>query len=185
MRIGIDIDGILNYCYDYMIECGIKEGLTVKNPKGDDFDSIYEITAQARNYIWDKYFIPLVSEGKVQKHASDVINRLKENGNLIYIITARYNQGPIETLTKEWLKRNNIPFDKFYYRCNDKLKVCLEEKVDIMIDDTVCHILSISPFIPVICINTPYNEDIAGNNIHHAKNWLEIENIINNIKNEK
>ena len=33
------------------------------------------------------------------------------------------------------LEENNIIFDKYYWKIDDKLEVCKNEKVDIMIDD--------------------------------------------------
>lgn len=33
------------------------------------------------------------------------------------------------------LEENNIDFDKYYWRIDDKLEVCKNENVDIMIDD--------------------------------------------------
>ncbi len=33
------------------------------------------------------------------------------------------------------LEENNIKFDKYYWKVEDKLEICKKEKVDIMIDD--------------------------------------------------
>ena len=68
----------------------------------------------------------------------DTIKKLKEEGNNIYIITARYEQDGIESvegLTEEWLKKNKIEYDRLLINSSDKLKIAREYNIDVFIDD--------------------------------------------------
>ena len=65
-----------------------------------------------------------------------VYRLLKEQGHEFVAITAR--GGFIEKMKDDAirvLKENNIEFDKYYWKMNDKLETCQKENVDIMIDD--------------------------------------------------
>ena len=67
-----------------------------------------------------------------------VVQKLKEEGNNIYIITARYEQDGIESvegLTEEWLKKNKIEYDRLLINSSDKLKIAREYNIDVFIDD--------------------------------------------------
>ena len=65
-----------------------------------------------------------------------VYNLLKNQGHEFVVITAR--GGLVKEMKDDairLLKENNINFDKYYWNVKDKLEVCKNEKVDIMIDD--------------------------------------------------
>ena len=67
--------------------------------------------------------------------------RLKEQGHTFIVITARgltpdgKFMKEMEDNARELLNKNGIVFDKYYWKQKDKLNVCLEENIDVMIDD--------------------------------------------------
>lgn len=65
-----------------------------------------------------------------------IFNLLKEQGHEFVVITAR--GGFVKEMKDDairLLEENNIKFDKYYWNVEDKLEICKNEKVDIMIDD--------------------------------------------------
>lgn len=65
-----------------------------------------------------------------------IYNLLKEQEHEFIVITAR--GGFIKEMKNDairLLNENNIKFDKYYWKVEDKLEICKKENVDIMIDD--------------------------------------------------
>ena len=65
-----------------------------------------------------------------------VYNLLKNQGHEFIVITARggfLNEMKDDAI--RLLDENDIKFDKYYWRVKDKLEICQNEQVDIMIDD--------------------------------------------------
>ena len=111
----------------------------------------------------------------------EVIDKLKENGFEIYIITARFltDKNTIEgekmrNIVKNWLKQNNIHYDKIIFSPEDKLEICKKNNIDIMIEDKVENINNISKEIPVICFNASYNKSCTSYNIYRAYSWYDV-----------
>lgn len=193
MNIGIDIDGVLTDLEKFMIEYGTKfcleESLEI-NIKKISYDEreTFNWSQEQADKFWDKYFTGYVINEPQRKFASEVINKLREQGNKIYIITARNEYGlskeyygKVQELTKEWLKKQNITYDKLIFaRDEEKILRCMENNIDVMIEDSPKNIKDISRKINVIKFNCKYNEGIEGTNIVNAYSWCHIFNIIKN-----
>ena len=92
----------------------------------------------------------------------------------------------MEELTKEWLRKNNIIYDKLIFAGNkEKLQQCMDNNVDIMIEDSPDNIINISSKIPVIKYYCRYNKDIQGKNIITGYSWYHIYDIIKNYQRDK
>ena len=117
--------------------------------------------------------------------------KLRKEENKIYIITARDESGmppeyygKMQILTKEWLKNQNIEFDKLIFaKDSEKLNYCIENNIDIMIEDSPSNIKDISTKIKVIKFDCQYNKEINEKNIITAYSWYHIYDIINKLKN--
>mgnify|MGYP003291677069 CR=1 FL=1 len=189
MNIGIDIDGVLtNYERD-AIDYGTKMSVEEKWPIDIDVSKYLEINAfkwnkeQAQKFV-DKYFVKYLKETPVRAFAPEVIERLKHEGNKIYLITARHDEempqeyyGEIQDLTKQWLKKQNIKYDEIIFKKN-KLQPCIENKIDIMIEDSPQNIEDLSKQIKVIKFDCQYNKDVNNENIITAYSWYHIYKII-------
>lgn len=185
MRIGIDIDGVLTdlarfvsdygikFCHENNIEYKIKD------------DSYYEsealgISLENAEKFWNKYLPYYATEYEPRKFASEVIKKLKEN-NEIYIITARNEEGlpkevygKMQEFVKEWLEKNHIEYDKLIFTVGSKLPYCLENNIDIMVEDSPRNLTEISTKIPVLCFDNPYNKNVEGENITRVYSWYDI-----------
>ena len=79
----------------------------------------------------------------------------------------------------DWLEQENIIYDKIVFAPEDKLQICLENNIDVMIEDKVANIEKISTRLPVICFHAGYNKHCENDNIYRAYTWYDIYNLIN------
>ncbi len=110
--------------------------------------------------------------------AKMILKKLKEEGNDLYIITARgiHNEQIIE-ITKNIFKETGMDiFTKCYWSILDKAKVCKDENIDIMIDDSKYNCESIANAgIKTIYMKDAPSYDIIDNpNVVTLYNWGEV-----------
>ena len=88
-------------------------------------------------------------------------------------------EGKMQELTKKWLLDNNIKYKKLIFTDDtNKLKNCIENNIDVMVEDSPINIKNISQKIKVIKFDCQYNKDINGKNILTAYSWYHIYDII-------
>ena len=192
MNIGIDIDGVLldleRFAIDYGTKFCIEENLNLKINIQEYWEGLkFNWTEEQENKFWNKYIIKYFKQYQPREFASEIIKKLKKEGNKIYIITARNEEGlpqeeygKSQEITKTWLNENNIEYDKLIFTPDsEKLEQCLKNNVEIMIEDSPTNIKNISEKIPVIKYNCSYNENILGKNIITTYSWYQIYDIIN------
>ena len=191
MRIGIDLDGVITNIAQFVADYGTKfcyDNKIKYNLKPDEYDEskalgiTYEITEK----FWNRYLPYYVTKYSPREFAKEVIDTLRKD-NEIYIITARNEDGLpkeqygfMQTMVKNWFKENEISYDKLIFTQGSKLPYCLENKIDIMIEDSPRNIKEISTKIPVLCFDNSYNKELKGNNITRVYSWYDILNKIKN-----
>lgn len=197
MRIGIDIDGVLTDIEQWQLDYGSKfyfekYGKEIQNNEGYETTEIFKVDSKLDDEFWTEYFKDYSINVDVRKLASEVIKKLKQDGNEIYIITARgsflshsanvmlFEEN--KSIVLEWLRKNEIEYDKIIFSPEDKLSICLENNIDVMIEDKVDNINKISTRIPVICFHAGYNKNCKGNNIFRCYSWYDIYSKISSIK---
>lgn len=197
MRIGIDIDGVLTDIEQWQLDYGSKfyfekYGKEIQNNEGYETTEIFKVDSKLDDEFWTEYFKDYSINVDVRKLASEVIKKLKQDGNEIYIITARgsflshsANVMLFEENKKivlEWLRKNEIEYDKIIFSPEDKLSICLENNIDVIIEDKPANINKISTRIPVICFHAGYNKNCMGDNIIRCYSWYDIYSKISSIK---
>ena len=186
MRIGIDIDGVLTDIEKWQLDVGSKYfyekyGKALINPDSYDTKEMFGIEENLDNGFWEKHLFEYATKEPARKFAGEVISKLKQDGNEIYIITARFLANidndlgeKMRNIVKKWLEQYKIYYDKIIFSPDDKVEVCKENKIDIMIEDSPKNIMQISSHIPVICYNARYNQKCAGENIIRCHSWYDI-----------
>jgi len=193
MRIGIDIDGGLTDIEQWQLDVGgkffSKFNKSVENKDGYEITEIFNVSKELDNQFWNEYLYEYATEEPSRKYANEVIEKLKDEGNEIYIVTARYLTNTNTTAGKKmreivinWLKEQKIYYDEIIFSPEDKKENCKKYNIDIMIEDKVDNINKISSIIPVICFHAGYNKECNGNNIYRVYNWYDIYNLINDGK---
>lgn len=197
MIIGIDIDNVISNFNEELLKEFLIHNEELGYNKKYNKDADY-ITRGMFNWGEDevKSFYHnnierIVKNLKVKDGAKEYIDKLIADGHIIYIITGRDNGEYSDpyNMTKKWLDDNFINYDKLIltnaYK-NDKhgkTEKCIENKIDIMIDDSV-HICQdcIENNITTLLMDTPYNKKV---DIPRVYNWEEIYEFISNYKREK
>ena len=195
MKIGIDIDNTLTEvqeelnkaAFEYAISLGKKID-NYDNPmediknNGDTYRKKFQFTYEELKYFLKNIQENITNNAIPRENAKEVIDKLKKDGNEIYIITARdseFHDDPYK-YSKDWLDKNKIYYDKLIVNAREKSSVCEKEKIDLFIDDQPNNCLSVSNIgIQTIMItNEIYNYD----KIKQLKNWNEIYSYINEME---
>lgn len=195
MRIGIDIDGVLTDIERFMIDYGtkfcfdnnIKESITL-----GEYDDTKMFNCNEEEVIgfWRSYVIDYFQNYEVRDLAKEILDKLKEEGHEIYIITARNDYGvppeyigKIGEITKNWLDKNQIPYDKLIFTEGSKLPYCVGNYIDVMVEDSPDNIKEISSKVPVLCYNNYWNHKISENkNITRVYSWYQVYEKLKNMK---
>lgn len=193
MRIGVDIDGVLTDEHRFIIDYGTKflndEGIEY-TLHDDIYDNrkIFEINESQYDAFWRKYLVYYSENILIRPFASEVIKKLKQENNEVYIITSRsfttyeneYRQ-KMQNIVKNWLEKNNVVYDKIIFSTN-KADICKKMNIDVMVEDKPENILSISKIIPVICYDHSYNKGLFDENIIRSYSWYDIYKKIREIQ---
>lgn len=182
MKIGIDIDNTITntlpilkkYCKEYN-DTVIKRGLEMHE---DGFASynLYDWTQEENMDFCVKYLEEVVLQAEVKENAKEIIKKLKDEGHHINIISSRaipMFKTPYET-TEKFLNEKGIVYDKLLVGKIEKKSSCIENELDVLIEDEVHYINEMAEFIPVIVFDEHYNKQCVGNNIIRVNSWLEI-----------
>jgi uncharacterized HAD superfamily protein len=178
-NIGIDIDGCLNNLSkaiqyilkrDFDIEVDLKQYSMLEAAGITNEEDIMN--------FWETYNEELLDIISVEDNAKKVLSLLQYNNCNLHILTARdYN---VASLTEEWIKKQEIPYDTLNFNCGDKGYACQWKNCDVMIDDKWSNILDIKEKgIEPILFTRPYNKNVNDNNIKRVNNWNEIYKYIN------
>ena len=185
MRIGIDIDNCISNFDDTLLKEYLKHdkklrntGIINKNPeyfrKG-----MFDWTEEEESNFYHANIENFAKKLKPIEDSPYYIKKLKEDGNEIYIITGRNNgeyENPLK-ITEEWLKKYDIVYDQLIltdaYDKHAKTQICLENKIDLMIEDSIKISLDlINNGIKVFTMNTRYNQ--KEKNLDRVSKWKEI-----------
>lgn len=196
MRIAFDCDGVLTNLEKYQLEYGKKHFKDCNdiNVKGYDIVDIFHCSKEEREKFWTKYIWKYCLEEKPRENIAATIRKLKSEGNEIYIITGRAHtteQNTTGALFRKmliyWLKKENIPYDKIVFcseedSATDKYDACLENKIDVIIDDKRENIEALRKITNVICFDASYNIDCSFEDVPRVKNSDQIYNCIRKIQ---
>ena len=198
MNIGIDIDDtisetfetLLPYSQKYTIEDLKKESkIYIKDEHANHFYIVYMNDWNEKEAVefWNKYYSEILRKVNIKKFASEVINKLKEEGHKIYLITARWDipNDNIQEITKQWLIENNVEYDELIINASDKLKLIKEKNIDIFIDDSFnnCKSIAENSNAKVYMMTSRVNGSFEDKNIKRVYSWPEVYDLINREEN--
>ena len=178
MRIGIDIDDTITNTQAKIDELALKDGFKIYDRTKHWFYDRYNQSMDVDEAFLRKHVIEMMKEATIKDGVSEYISKLKEDGHQIYIVTARstYYDSTIPDITIEYLEKNNVKYDKIILACRDKAMVCLDNRIDILVDDSIENITNVEEVgIKTITLDNEYNKEIKTT---RAKNWKEVYEII-------
>lgn len=189
MVIGLDIDDTITDTFGVMF--GYAQKYTIEElGKSGKIDYSKKLTNH--NYIqalhnWNedeeidffrKYYKPICEKTEPFPFAVDTINRLKEEGHKIVLITARWDfeDTDVRKLTEEWIKKQNISYDKLVVNANTKLEAAMENNIDIFVDDSFENCVQVSKGgIKTFIMDTRCNKGLEDDNIKRVFSWPDLE----------
>lgn len=186
MRIGVDIDGVLNDIGEWHYSCGFKFCIENHidrgfNPYKYMMEEQFGLTDEENYKFWKEYIFDLMVSIPTRPYAGKVLNLLKDMGHEIVILTARDNRyltnqyaNTMNFYVEEWLNKNSIPYDEIIAGPGSKKDKCIKNKLDIMIEDKASNVEKISEIIPVLCFDAPYNLDVKKDNVTRVYSWYQI-----------
>lgn len=188
MRIGVDIDGVLNDVGEWHYSCGFKFCIENNINRGFDpykymIEEQFFLTEKENYQFWKEYIFDLMVSIPTRPYAGKVLSLLKEMGHEIVILTARDNRfltnqyaNTMDFYVEEWLNKNSIPYDEIIAGPGSKKDKCIKNKLDIMIEDKASNVEKISDIIPVLCFDAPYNLHVNKDNVTRVYSWYQIYN---------
>ncbi len=193
MKIGIDLDGVI---FDseklFRIQAELYDLLELKKNSIKDnreikFQDRFKWTKEEEKVFIQKYQTKIVKEAPFMPGAKEVVNMLKNDGHELIIITARGTMAKEHIdITKKVLKENNMDFfSKYYWSTEEKEKVCLKEKIDLMIDDSniKCKAVSEKGIKTIYFKDSPNFEMKENEYLKILYNWGEIYRYIKEAEN--
>ena len=194
MRIGIDIDNVISNFNEELLKEYIKHDKELRNTGIINKNvfcryGMFDWSESEESEFYKNNIERIAKNLKVKDGAKEYIDKLIEEGHYICIITGR-NNGEYNdpyNMTKTWLDNNLIKYDKLIltdaYKKDEKAIKCLENNIDIMIDDSVGNCKNcIQNNIKTFLMDTPYNRFL---DIPRVNNWKEIYEVINSMSKKK
>ncbi len=196
MKIGIDIDNCIANFDDTLLKEYLKHDKELRNTgiinENPEYlrRGMFDWTIQEENDFYNSHIENVAKSLKPIKDSPYYIKKLKEDGHEIIIITGR-NNGEYKdpyNLTKEWLNKYSIFYDELIftnaYDKHAKSKVCLENNIDLMIEDSIkISVDLVNSGIEVYTMNTRYNK--KEESLNRVSSWKEIYERISNLNKTK
>lgn len=183
MNIAIDVDDTLinefdvAYAFGQMYGLEKNNSLDVKNINALCVSDIFGWDSNLEADFFKEKFIDVLYNTSPMPLAREVISRLKNEGNNIYIITARNDTWFPECYnkTKGWLEKFNIPYDQLHVDAKDKGEKCKELNIDAFIDDIEINCLSAyEKGIKCYLYHTICNKNFSHEDIVRVYSWVDV-----------
>ena len=183
MRIGIDIDDTMTDSYDlittiYSDWCNIDKSQIINNKASYRELLNRKLYPNYKEFTIEK-FDTIMPHVKLKSHVKEVIDKLHKMGFTIEIVTARTileYEDPY-AISYNYLKKNDIYFDKLNIGVYDKGIFCKEHNIDVLIDDSVDNLADAKKHgIKTILFNNIFNEN--NTEFTRANSWIDILNIL-------
>ena len=183
MRIGIDVDDtIIKTWESFMPILSKTYNIPIDKLKESEpyYDAVKDIVTMEEYVDMVRKSGHLSKKIELRPYVKEVLDKLKEDGNYIVFVTARDNMYDNPYLiTKEYLDKNDIPYDKIIVNAYEKGKICKEENIDLFIDDSIKNCRSVyEEKIPVVLMETSFNKN--DKELIHMKDWNKVYDYINN-----
>lgn len=190
MNIGIDLDDVV---YDTSAEVE-KEIEKANNPRLLDYKvqlmrgAMNELPPDVAQFLKDT-IISYTSNAKPIKDAVNTLKKLKDDGHIVTIITARTDSiaDGVITTTVESLKKYGIDkgklYDKILFEGANKGDICEKENIELFVDDSPINCMQVRERgINVFAFKSRITADaIDQTDLPSVTSWNELYDKINSI----
>lgn len=177
MKIGVDIDGTITENFTLIKELACDY---FKKDEGDvsfwdwDFSKVFNVSKLETQKFWELHEKSIYTLPGPKPFAQQILATLAKEHEIVYV-TARSKD--FRDVTLKWFKHHDIHLSKLIMS-EDKMRICVDEKISIMIDDSPEYI-AIADYINLIMFDYPYNRHVQHPNLWRVNNWNEIITLIN------
>ncbi len=184
MRIGLDIDDTISNTHFVLMKYAIKYNLEHGNKpmikyNTNDFSEVFGWSYDETNKFFRTYYLEALKEIEPKFNVKEVLTKLREEGHQIIFITVRNDRecGGINEayrITTEWFNKYGIPYDELNVDIHDKKAFCLENNIDVFVDDSIKTINNVKTtgINTLIAINC-FNQDFYDENVTNIYNMDE------------
>lgn len=194
MNIGIDIDDTITKTSEEIDKWAKEYTKNVLN-KALEFRQIeildpmwakhlYGWSNEEDKKFWDLYYEKIMESVKPKDDAIEIINKLSKENNII-IITARWDResGIISRITKNWLEKYGVNYNKLFLGHQDKRDIVKENNIELFIDDSFKTCKQISEIgVRTFIMNSRINKEMKDDKLERVFSWKEIANKIKEVK---
>ena len=191
MKIGIDIDDTTVVTINSMIKYGKKysEEVLKTDPVipnlgtiKDRFylNALFGWTEETKFDFFNMYYKDVLEDCEPLPGAPKIITQLKNQGNEIYFISARITSIPgcnAEQISIDTMNKYGIPYNKVIIGAYDKLDYCLENGIEVFVDDSLEVLEELAKHgIRCYLMTSPVNKELETGNVKRVSTWEEIYN---------
>ncbi|MDG5788769.1 hypothetical protein QA612_14955 [Evansella sp. AB-P1] len=184
-RFGIDIDGTVTSPETFIphINKYFNTSLTLKDITEYDLSNVLKIT---KNEFWKwmkQHEENIYKEADLALYAKEILVHWNSLHELFYISARPVH---VHDLTMDWFQRCELPYDHIeLLGQHNKLAAVKKHKIDLFFEDKHDNACAIAEEcgIPVILLDTPYNQDSIPDLVYRVNNWKEAKTLIENIFN--
>lgn len=190
MNIGIDIDDTLTniqpiiFSYAQKYDYENYGGQTLKDPYGYGPLEMFDWKEADYYNFLEICYNEMLEKVPLRQFARAVVNELKEEGNNMYIVTARSERDVKNTyeFTKEWLDKAGLKYDELFVDQQDKSIVAIEKQFDVFIDDKPinCEMVA-NKGIKTYIMDAVHNRCFQRDDIDRIYTWTDFYYTIKNI----
>ncbi len=192
MNIGIDIDNTISTTRETILNYAEQFNRASNRPSQFDL-SYYNLE---KSLGWDsptsqlflQTYLPDIYRQVLPKpHAVEVIRELHREHRIILITSRNQRDQAVTEITQQWLSQHQIAYDKLVMNQTDnmhhfsKLADCLNNGVEVMVEDHHDLALELSTQLPVILFDYPYNTHLNNDQIFRVQDWLEVKATIHEL----
>lgn len=183
LNIAIDIDDTIMNTFDYLMPCVAEyfnADIAYLKENNISYCNLPEEWQKDEISFAQKYYDKVIEDTPPKADVTKYLSKIKQMGHSIFIITARNKDlytDPYQTTTKQ-LQKSQICYDKLI--CSfDKAKACIEEKIDLFIDDSPHNCMAVkNAGIPVLLFDSKHNQNAI--DFERVYNWKDVyEYIVN------
>ncbi len=188
MRIGIDIDDTICNTWDFVIPY-LSKHFKISSSVLKNSDKSY---CEACNCTYleyckfaKKYYSIISLKYKLKPNVRKILKKLKADGHEIIFITARSINGFYDPykISSKYLDKHKIPYDKLIANVHKKAPICLEENIDLFIDDSINNCIEVANNnIPVLLFDASYNKKCEL--FKRVFSWKEIYKEVERMEND-
>lgn len=182
-KFGIDIDGTVTDPATFIphLNRHFNKNLTLDDIVEYDLTQVLGISHQTFSDWMSVHEPSIYEQADIAADARNILHDWKKHHKLYYI-SAR--PAHVHDITTRWFKSFDVPYDHIeLLGKHDKLNTVKKFGLDIFFEDkhdNACQIAE-ECGIPVILMDTPYNQLSIPENVYRACNWRQAGRIVENI----